>query len=279
MSWESFKVENTITVTEFYTLYNQHYNGDYNFLGEMHDFWECLYVVEGSVCVSADERIHNLSTGDIIFHKPMELHKFYVTDKNGADLLVFSFNMVGTLCEIMQNRVAHLDHYQHSIIERVLECVQQNLLGIAEQDTNKFLNLFSKIKDDQPSIKEFALLIEQLILSLSQSDNNLKSPKTAESLLFKKAVSFMRDELKSSLTVSELAFHLNISTSGLKRLFSKYAGMSVHKYFLSLKMKSATALLQSGMTVSEVADELGFSSQGYFSAVYKRETGKNPSQI
>jgi AraC-like DNA-binding protein len=55
--------------------------------------------------------------------------------------------------------------------------------------------------------------------------------------------------------------------------------MSVHKYFLTLKIKTATVLLKGGMSVSEVSDTLGFSSQGYFSATYKRETGNNPSQI
>ena len=89
----------------------------------------------------------------------------------------------------------------------------------------------------------------------------------------------MNTRISQTLSVDELADELNMSISSLKRLFDKYAGMSVHKYFLTLKIKMATVFLKEGMSVNEVSDALGFSSQGYFSATYKRETGNNPSQI
>ena len=65
----------------------------------------------------------------------------------------------------------------------------------------------------------------------------------------------------------------------LKRVFSKFAGMSVHKYFLNLKLNAALKLLQSGKTVTEVTETLNFSSQSYFSSAFKRETGKLPSEF
>ena len=89
----------------------------------------------------------------------------------------------------------------------------------------------------------------------------------------------MNERVAEQLSVSELAASLNMSVSSLKRLFDKYAGISVHKYFLNLKIKTATLMLKGGMSVSETADTLGFSSAGYFSTTYKRETGNNPSQI
>ena len=54
-----------------YSLFETHYNGRYVFPGETHNFWECLYVQKGEVCVSADERVYNLTDGEIIFHKPL----------------------------------------------------------------------------------------------------------------------------------------------------------------------------------------------------------------
>jgi AraC-like DNA-binding protein len=276
MNWQSYKIEKSVSINEFFTLYTPHFEENYNFLGEMHDFWECLYVIEGTICVSADERIHYLAPGDIIFHKPMELHKFYITNKHGADLLIFSFNMQGKLCNQMANKVFRLDENQHSIISKILNFTGKYKHRIVD-DT--LINILELAAEAQASIQEMQLYTEELIIALSQSENALKTPKTAESVLFKSAVRYMREEISKSLSVDSLAQHLNISVSSLKRLFAKYAGMSVHKYFLSLKMKTATSLLQSGMTVSEVSDELGFSSQGYFSASYKRETGKNPSRI
>lgn len=276
---EHFKVDKAVTITEFFTLYHPHYDENFSFAGEMHNFWECFYVINGSACVSADERIHNLSTGDIIFHKPMELHKFYITDKNGADLLIFTFNMDGILSAEMENRVCRLNEEQRNIIDNLIDGVKFDLRENGLENRTELINIFPLISSRIGAIQEKASYIEQLILSISQNGNNLNSPKTAESILFKNAVRYMTENINTSLSVEELSAYLNISISGLKRLFTKYAGMSVHKYFLSLKMKKATSLLQSGFTVCEVSDELGFSSQGYFSAAYKRETGKNPSLI
>ncbi len=70
----------------------------------------------------------------------------------------------------------------------------------------------------------------------------------------------MNNCLETHLSIAELAASMNISLSSLKRLFKKYMGMSVYKYYLTLKTRLATTLLQGGMSVGEVANRLGFSS-------------------
>ena len=89
----------------------------------------------------------------------------------------------------------------------------------------------------------------------------------------------MNEEIFSHPTVNQIARHCCLSVSSLKRLFIKYTGINVHKYFLKLKFKMAYQLLQDGMNISEVSEKLNFSSQSYFSASFKREIGINPSKI
>ena len=88
----------------------------------------------------------------------------------------------------------------------------------------------------------------------------------------------MKNNITSSLSVSSIANELNISESMLKRIFNKYAGIGIHKYFLTLKIQEAVYMLDDGMTVTEVSDELNFSSQGYFSRAFKREKGLSPTK-
>ena len=65
-----------IHITSMHSLFKIHYECGFEFPGETHDFWECLYILDGELCVSADERIYNMSQGELIFHKPLEFHKF-----------------------------------------------------------------------------------------------------------------------------------------------------------------------------------------------------------
>ena len=52
----------------------------------------------------------NLNANDIIFHKPMELHKFSITEN--ATLLIFSYSLTGRLNEYLANKVFSLTDEQ-----------------------------------------------------------------------------------------------------------------------------------------------------------------------
>ena len=80
-------------------------------------------------------------------------------------------------------------------------------------------------------------------------------------------------------TLRYIAKKLNVSVSYLKKIFTKYAGLGVHKYFLKSKITIACRLLRRGMSVCEVSEKLSFSSHNYFSTVFKRETGRLPSEF
>lgn len=280
MAWQSYKVKEQVKIERLYSLFKRHFDKGHHFLGEMHDFWEAVYVIDGEVIISADENIHNFKSGDIIFHKPLELHKFNVVGDDGATLLVFSFTMSGELCKKMERQAFHLDKYGRSIIKSFLHFLELEQEKHPEAQMGiTFLNFHTVYSQDEIFLHTVSLYISSIILSLASGANTLSKTKTHETELFKQALVIMNERIAEQISVNELAEKLNISESSLKRLFDKYAGMSVHKYFLSLKIKTATLMLKGGQSVSEVSDALGFSSQGYFSATYKRETGNNPSQI
>lgn len=280
MAWNSYEIKEQVKINRLYSLFRRQYPKGKNFLGEMHDFWEVVYVVDGEVIISADENIHYFKGGDIIFHKPLELHKFNVIGENGATMLIFSFGMSGDICKNMERRAFHLDKYNRSIINGFLEYVEYKAKHCEQiENEQSFGDMLPYFAEDDIFLQTVANFINRIVLSLAGGSNTLPKTKTHETELFKRALQIMNERISEQLSVENLAEELNMSVSSLKRLFDKYAGMSVHKYFLTLKIKTATVLLKSGMSVSEVSDALGFSSQGYFSATYKRETGNNPSQI
>ncbi len=280
MAWSSYEVKEQVKINRLYSLFKRHYEKGQRFLGEMHDFWEVVYVIDGEVIISADENVHNFKSGDIIFHKPLELHKFDVVGDDGATLLVFSFTMSGQLCKRMERRTCHFDKYGRSIIKSFLGFLQRESEKYPQAQADITYSDFHSIySHDDVFLQMVSLYITNVILFVASEASALPKTKTHETELFKKALEIMNARISETLSVDELAAELNMSISSLKRLFDKYAGMSVHKYFLTLKIKMATVFLKEGMSVNEVSDTLGFSSQGYFSATYKRETGNNPSQI
>ncbi len=276
--WLAYPVTEQIHIIDMYSLFKIHYDNGFEFHGEAHNFWECFYVIEGEVCVSADERVYNLIRGEIIVHKPLEFHKFIVNGTKGATVLIFSFSAEGPMTGWLRDKVFSLSNSQNQIIKSLLSYMQSkaDMFGLSLKNSYACLTPFDKLPYYSQMIVTY---LYQLFLSLSDEGTISSVSSAPDAVTFSKAISYLNCNLNRQPSVSEIAKFSNVSEASLKRIFDKYAGISVHKYLLKLKIKVAMELLQDGESVCIVAERLGFNSQSYFSKAFKRETGMNPSDL
>ena len=74
MTYIKTTLKREIAIDSIITIHYFEYMKDFVFHGESHDFWEFLYVDQGSVIVQAGENHFRMEAGDIIFHEPNEFH-------------------------------------------------------------------------------------------------------------------------------------------------------------------------------------------------------------
>lgn len=278
MVWLAYTVKEQIRITDMYSLFEVHYDNGYAFPGETHNFWECVYVMQGEVCVSGNERVYNLSRGSIIFHKPLELHKFIVNGREGADLLIFSFSAQGPLTSFLEEKVFELSDAQKGILSSMLSFMHkkehspEHTAAMAQEYLEAFHTL--------PTYSQMVVTyLHQLMLSLAETGSVSSVSDAPDAITFRHAISYLNSNIHRQPSVPEIARFCSVSEAGLKRIFDRYAGIGIHKYLLKLKVNAAAELLQNGESVSIVAEKLGFHSQSYFSRVFKRETGLIPSSL
>lgn len=83
-----------------------------------------------------------------------------------------------------------------------------------------------------------------------------------------------------TLSVDDLAEAAGMSRSYFTKLFDRFYGMPPAEYMRMIRIDKAKILLSEGsLSVSDVAENVGFSSLYYFSAAFKRETGVRPIDI
>jgi DNA-binding response OmpR family regulator len=83
----------------------------------------------------------------------------------------------------------------------------------------------------------------------------------------------------SDLSIDDLASELNFSRSTFYRKIKTLIGISPNDYIRVYKVKRAAKLIESGdYSLSEVADMTGFSTQSYFSAMFKKHFDMTPSE-
>lgn len=90
-------------------------------------------------------------------------------------------------------------------------------------------------------------------------------------------VHYSDEQLKTNLSehISQLLHH---DYNYLSNLFSEVEGTTIEKYFISQKIEKVKELLKyDELSLSEIADHMGYSSVAYLSNQFKKQTGLTPT--
>ncbi len=275
--WVPYKVNDCLKLECFYSAFLRDCKHEYFFQGESHDFWEICYVVEGNVCVLADEKIIRLSQNQMIFHKPMEFHSIRTDNTVPTSFLIISFSAKGELMDFFKNKTFSLNHTQKLEVFKIINLLKS--IHPAVKDEVHYTFYIEHLLKTKNGLNFLKVYLENMLYSLTESElHTAQVIKNDETDIYTEALRIINDCLNERLTVSQLAGKCNVSVSYLKKIFAKYNGLGIHEYILQNKISVAKQRLSDGETVTIVADALGFSSQSYFSTVFKRETGCSPSK-
>ncbi|MEO9891801.1 AraC family transcriptional regulator [Aurantibacter sp.] len=111
------------------------------------------------------------------------------------------------------------------------------------------------------------------------SNNNVKLL-NSDYLALVKVEAHIRQNLKNSLKILDLAEIAGFNTTKLKRDFKKVYGVTVFKYITALRMEEAKSLiLQEGATIAFAAYEVGYANPQHFTTAFKRTMGYLPSEL
>lgn len=265
--------EKQIQINGIYGLIDDKKKPDFSFEGESHPFWELVYVKEGKVGVAADERIYSLSSGDIVFHRPMEFHRIWSAENSSPELYIITFEAIGKKVKELEEMTLKLDEAGMIMLER---CVEVGKKAFVYNRGKVAMEI-----SDERLCQEYCNYLEIFLLSLVSRSSSEKLPIEAsyDSKLFSDIVLFLRDNIEEKLTVDHIADRFFVSPSRIKRLFSKYAGIGIINYFNNMKILEAQKMLRDGMMVAETATKLGFANQFYFCTVFKKFSVLTPSEF
>ncbi|WP_347242990.1 AraC family transcriptional regulator [Thermogutta sp.] len=91
------------------------------------------------------------------------------------------------------------------------------------------------------------------------------------------AVRYIRDYACQGIDVGDLVTAVNISRSMLERKFKKFLNCTPHDLIVRTRLRRAQELLiQTDLTIENVATLSGFSSAEYMSSVFHRFMGQAP---
>ena len=94
-----------------------------------------------------------------------------------------------------------------------------------------------------------------------------------------RARTLFEENLTSSIEMKDLTGVLDVDYDWFRSVFKAETGLSPYQYFLKLKIDRAKELLLgTDLQIQEIAHELAFENQYYFSRVFKNKTGFCPME-
>lgn len=92
-------------------------------------------------------------------------------------------------------------------------------------------------------------------------------------------INFMLENLNRKLKLKDIATEVNLSTSHFSKLFMNRTGHSPIDYFIQLKVQRACRFLDnSARSISDIAREMGFEDQFYFSRQFRKVMNMSPRE-
>lgn len=244
-------------ITSFHFSLDRIFGEEYEYAGEKHPFWELVYVLSGSVGITAGEKIYILDAGQCLLHPPNEFHR--IRSERGTEPHVLNLSFHSDSMPAYQGRIFMPDA---ALREELLEISTEIRSGLHDSD--------------EVLLTEERVRFEYWLLRALRSVGEGGATESMGALRYGEIIQVMRTHIGEPLNANEIAKLCNMSLSNLKKIFTRYAGMGVARYFTEMKMQRAAELLRTGKRVGEVAAELGFSDQNYFSTVFRRIMGTPP---
>jgi AraC-like DNA-binding protein len=230
------------------------------------DHYKLHYVHSGHGIFKAGNTTYHLSKGEGFLVCPNVIVSYRPDSENSWNYSWVAFN--GVNAETYLNRAGLNEN------NPVFKCVQEVHIN------NCFQAIFHSAKCeksmDLKSLSAFYDLLSILIeeTSINYSD---KSSTKHQDIYVKQAIEFIDTNYSRKISIEEIASYVGINRKYLCRLFSDILNVSPQNYLINFRLQKACDLLvNSGLSIHEVSNSIGYTDPFLFSKVFKKYKGISP---
>ena len=240
------------------------------------DCGRCRYTVSGNDI--------DMEFGDILVIMPWVLHSFgLVNEKDyflGATYLI-SLDMITN-----HNVDACASNYFMPMLGR--KCNDYCVIRHNSEHYNEFrplaVQLFDVYFDHEPFFElKLKSIINDILFGLLKYgyiEIKTETPESNDVRVVRQVVDYISENYMENITLSGLAELVNLSETGLSRLFRYITGMSCIDYVIEYRLIKAKGLLRStDKPIIDVAYETGFNNISYFNRTFKKHCHQTPSEF
>jgi AraC family transcriptional regulator, transcriptional activator of pobA len=255
---------------------NRHFSVKYP---HRHDFFEVLYLQKGSGYHVIDANKYEIKPPCVFFMSPGQAHKLELSnDIEGfififtADFYLLNRSNQNSLIEFPFFYTIHQDNPPLLLKDekdiRFLEDLFRQSIAEISRPGDYFLEMLRSILD---------LILTTCAARYQVSENMLNKGKGQ--ILVKRFFHLVEENHQKKLSLSDYSRMIGITPNHLTQTVKLLTGKTSSQIIRAKQLLEIKRLLvHTNLSVSEIANQLNFEDQSYFTKFFKRETGITPIQ-
>ncbi|OPZ15609.1 MAG: HTH-type transcriptional regulator YesS [Bacteroidetes bacterium ADurb.BinA261] len=151
-------------------------------------------------------------------------------------------------------------------------------IGVSEELVDLYSTAIKVAKEDKKASQQhLSGIVLNILGSILYLSYNKDSDSKETTQIVERAKVIMLENINKEIDIHEIASNLGTSYSWFRKVFKEYTGFAPSQYFQELKLrKSKELLIESNLSVKEIAYHLNFSSYEYFLSFFKKRVGLTP---
>lgn len=215
------------------------------------------YVEEGSGIITADNMKYRVNAGDAYFLQRGQ-NQYYYADSETPWKKYFINIEGGRLLDSLVEGYRLRDHIYYENLN-----IKNELMEIIE------------LAKERPADKtaEIICIVNRIFHKMSVLLNEIKDTESIP----EKMREFLDIKAPETFSLEELCEYVSLSESQAIRLFKKTYNITPYAYFMNEKIELAkNMLLNTSLSIKDIAHELHYADEYYFSNVFKKKMGVSP---
>lgn len=237
---------------------------DFSFPPHLHPYVEIVYVIEGRIKVTINDKTCELSEKEAAVCFPNDIHAYNSMDSSKILLIIFSPDITSS--------------YFGVNLDKTLE----NPFLPKDTKKNGISDFFFILHEEFQSNNDKYVIKGLLytILGKLKDYSSLKNSSSSYNTTIQKLLRYIEVHYQEKISLDLIANDLGFSKFYLSRIFSNKIGYPFNDYVNRLRVNKAQKLLsETDLSVTNIGLDCGFESQRNFNRIFKEYTTLTPTEF